>query len=464
MAPILGALFAILIGLLSVPSLISWQNQAKNNVNAASIAQQARQVVLASSQYIQANAATLQATATASTPVTVSVAQLQAAGLLPEAFKATNLYNQTWQLQVLQPTAGNLQGLAITTGGEAISDVQAMQVAKLIGYEGGFFPKNDTGLYPGGANNAHGASWGPLSAAGYTRQAGHIALLINFNNGQLTDHRLYRNAVPGQPQLNTMTTPLIMASTQTQDAACGTKGAIAADSTGGLLVCQSSQWKSPGSAYWKDPVANYASLPATDPVGAVRMTVDTGRAYMWTGGGWAALAVDQDGNLTVPGTLSAAGGRVIAWNAVSEGGVLQLVGANGVSMYLENNNGTFRLINHPWNAQLLSVDQSGNLSTKGNVAADGALMPGLTVAENSSCAGYQEGAIARSANTSGLTLACQSATWKRTSKMTINYGACQYYGWGGFYGLCPVDHFIVGAVTRNSDSGEWNGFYCCPLN
>lgn len=313
MAPILGALFAILVGLLSVPSLISWQNQAKNNVNAATIAQQARQIVVASSQYIQTNATTLQATASASTPIAVSVAQLQTAGVLPGAFKETNLYNQTWQLQVLQPTPGNLQGLAITTGGEAISDTRAMQVAKLIGYEGGFFPKNDTGLYPGGASNAHGASWGPLSAAGYTNEAGHIALLISFNSGQLTDNRLYRNAVPGQPQLNTMTTPLIMASVQTVGDACATPAAIAADSKGAVLSCQEDTWKKQGSAFWQDPASNVASLPTCNAEAAwqtrVVQTPTTGsgpRAYTCNGTTWQALAVHDSGSITISGTATIA--------------------------------------------------------------------------------------------------------------------------------------------------------------
>lgn len=355
MAPILGALFAILVGILSVPSLINWQNQAKNNVNAGSVAQQSRQIIQASTQYIQTNATALQATATASTPVTVSIAQLQAAGLLPAAFKATNLYNQTWQLQVLQPTAGNLQGLAVTTGGAPLSDTQAMLVAKLVGYEGGFFPKNDTGMYPGGAGNAYGANWGPLSATGYTNQAGHMALLINFSSGQLTDNRLYRNAVPGQPQLNTMTTPLIMASVQTENATCPTLSAFASDNTGALLTCSTSPtgniWKKAGSSSWLAPVANYASLPAAgDPVGAVRMTIDTGRAFMWTGTSWWPLAADQNGNLAVPGNISA-----------------------------------------------------------------NTLRPTLVAVEGNSCAGYPEGTAAQSATSSGVWLSCQYSSWKRAA-------------------------------------------------
>lgn len=357
MAPILGAVFAILIGLASLPSLLAWQTQAKNNINATTVAQQARQVIQASSEYIKTNSTTLQATATASTPVVVTVGQLQAAGLLPAAFRPTNLFNQGWQLEILQPSAGNLQSLITTTGGTTISDNQAMQIARLIGFEGGFFPKNDTGQYPGGAGNAYGASWGPLPSTGYTSQAGHLALLINFNNGQLTDNRLYRNAVPGQPQLNTMTTPLIMASVQTENATCTPQGSFARDSNGATLNCVTTptglQWKKAGSSYWRDPVATYTGLPIGDPVGAVRMTIDTGRGFMWSGSSWLPLAADQNGNLSIPGNLDA-----------------------------------------------------------------NTLLPKLKATEGTSCATYPEGTIAQSATSSGVTLSCQSdgtsGRWRST--------------------------------------------------
>lgn len=50
-----------------------------------------------------------------------------------------------------------------------------------------------------------------------------------------------------------------------------------------------------------------------------------------------------------------------------EGGTIQLAGNNGVNMWLENINGSFRILNSPWNAQLFSVDQSGNMTTAGSI-------------------------------------------------------------------------------------------------
>lgn len=47
---------------------------------------------------------------------------------------------------------------------------------------------------------------------------------------------------------------------------------------------------------------------------------------------------------------------------------------------------------------------------------------------------------------------------------TIDYGQCHDIGWG-LPGLtsCKNDYVIVGAYSRNSDSGEWNAFRCCKL-
>jgi hypothetical protein len=45
-----------------------------------------------------------------------------------------------------------------------------------------------------------------------------------------------------------------------------------------------------------------------------------------------------------------------------EGGTIQLEGTNGVNIWLENLNGKFRVLNNPWNAELFTVDQSGNVS------------------------------------------------------------------------------------------------------
>lgn len=55
-----------------------------------------------------------------------------------------------------------------------------------------------------------------------------------------------------------------------------------------------------------------------------------------------------------------------------EGGTIRLDGNNGTISYIENINGTFRLINSWWTAELFKVDQGGNTSVAGTLTINGA--------------------------------------------------------------------------------------------
>ena len=352
MGQILGALFAILVGIVSIPTYLQYQTKSNENLRIAATAQQATKFNTASSSYIQQNSVAIQATATPTTPAVITVAMLKATGDLPASFSDTNPYGQTWVLQVLEPSAGNLQALAMTTGGTALRDAVVTKIAAVIGDTGGFLPQNDSGLYPTASANAYGAFGGtPVSTANYTSiSGGEIASIINFNNGQLTDNRLYRNLVPGQPQLNQMNTPLIMASTQTLNAACTTTGAIAQDGNGAVLSCQAGTWQQQGSAYWKDPVASAATLPVCNAAAAWQTrivktpTVGTGpRAYTCNGASWSALAVNDSGNMTVPATMTV--GKTQVNDVVVEGSACAsngLVARDAVGLLLSCQSGIYR--------------------------------------------------------------------------------------------------------------------------
>jgi hypothetical protein len=61
-----------------------------------------------------------------------------------------------------------------------------------------------------------------------------------------------------------------------------------------------------GSLYWLDPVANFASLPLTDPVGAARYVVDTGIVYTYDGIAWSPVGASS-GDIVYSGTAPIAG-------------------------------------------------------------------------------------------------------------------------------------------------------------
>lgn len=125
-----------------------------------------------------------------------------------------------------------------------------------------------------------------------------------------------------------------------------------------------------GSSGWSAFVRRDGSLPME---GDLNFQGTTGTLHNIVNGNKISsqsLQTLQDGTLGAP-SVSLANGKVIAFNQVPEGGVLGLVGANGQAIYLESLNGTFRLVNGAWNAQLFSVDQGGNVVASGNMQVNG---------------------------------------------------------------------------------------------
>lgn len=214
MGQILGVLFAAIVGLSSLGTYIGLQRIGNENVLKSVTAGQQKALNAAVTKYAQSYYSDLTAATTASTPVVITVAMLQSpsVNLLDPSFTGVNPYGQTWQAQVLQPIAGALQIFTFGTGGTALPDKLSSAIAGLVGDLGGVVPKNDSGAYAGGAAFAFGSFGGwKVSTANYIGLAGGRSVsLLNFSNGQLVSNYLYRNAVPGQPQLNQMNTTLDM--------------------------------------------------------------------------------------------------------------------------------------------------------------------------------------------------------------------------------------------------------------
>lgn len=414
--------------------IVALSNQQNEKTKASVVALHARLVGTAASEYIKDNYSLLLSTATATQPALIRVSDLVAAGKLQAGFNSLNARGQDTCVLVLKQSATNLTSILVTEGGETIDDLTLGQVASEIGAAGG-------GIYSTAPGNMRGSMGGwdtPIgsfanpnhlgqrcSGAGgnIVFAQGHPVMALWFADSQEVAATLYRDNIPGNPSLNTMNTPLLMGSVQTKNAGCTSVGAIARDANGAVLSCQGGIWKEQGagSLYWKDPVSSFGALPASgDLWGTVRVTGDTARAYMFTGGGWAPLAVDQLGNLNVPGTLTMAGGRIIAANSASEGGFISIQGANGEKVFLQNLNGTFRLINSSWSGELMRIDQAGNMVMDQRGNGYGSVTPGWGV-ETWGCP--QNGALARAAYdttngwaNSGITLTCQAGIWRKQEK------------------------------------------------
>ncbi|RKP47558.1 shufflon system plasmid conjugative transfer pilus tip adhesin PilV [Trinickia fusca] len=214
MDAILGYIVALTLSMIGVAGFTTWARLGVANVQTAATAGQMLTFDKAAQQYVQDNGSTIAALATATAPVTVTPAMLIAAGYLPNGFSPSNVFGQTWQLQVLQPSAGQLQSLVTSQGGTPISNTrQLVQIAAQAGAQGGFVPytnqAGDASMTPANANGAYGG-W-RMALTNYANPgSGHLASLLAFTNVQSTNAYLYRVTIPGHPELNTMQTALNM--------------------------------------------------------------------------------------------------------------------------------------------------------------------------------------------------------------------------------------------------------------
>ncbi|MDK3022932.1 shufflon system plasmid conjugative transfer pilus tip adhesin PilV [Cupriavidus taiwanensis] len=214
MEAILGYLIALMLSTLSVAGFMTWAKAGVTNVQTAAAASQMLVFDKAALQFVQDEAATLVAQTTPTVHVNVTPAMLINGGYLPAGFSATNVFGQTWLLQVLQPTPNNLQALVTSQGGRPITDTrQLVQSAAQAGAQGGFVPypgqNGDPTMVATRAYGAYGAWQVPLT--NFTNPgSGRLASLLAFTGTQANNGYLYRVQVPGHPELNRMQTSIDM--------------------------------------------------------------------------------------------------------------------------------------------------------------------------------------------------------------------------------------------------------------
>ena len=228
------------------------------DTRAAVAASQLRSFGEAARAYIRDNYAGVQAVASATTPALVDVPTLVAAGKLPAGFSASNAYGQSTCALVFEPAANRLQALVVTEGGTAAGDVSLAAIAGAVGGSGGAVYAREPAQIRGAAGGWALASAGFDNIANHLGRrcdgspgavrvsAGHPAMALWFENGDTAGPFVARDAVPGRPELNAMSTPLVMNAVRTVGSACTQNGAIAQNGAGRVLSCQSGVWRLAG--------------------------------------------------------------------------------------------------------------------------------------------------------------------------------------------------------------------------
>lgn len=246
-----------------------------------------------------------------------TVAELRALGFLNAGFSATGYYGANYltsitpspaacvapncniqglvymNLPVIDPMSGNVDGPAL---GEAV---------RQIGADGGASirtPGTISGLFGG---------WSVINPLGATR--GILAARVGAGSElDFTAYLRRDGTLPMTGNLDLGGNSVTSLAVSVEGAACATAGELTIDASGSVLTCQGGVRARQGSRFWKEAVTNVASLPmcTASTAGETRLvttpSVGTGaRAYSCDGVAWSAIAVDDNGNLVVDGTLTA---------------------------------------------------------------------------------------------------------------------------------------------------------------
>jgi hypothetical protein len=302
-----------------LPSVVGMQHQAFTDQVAKVEAGQLATITDAALQYEYGYMASLSA---AGSTHTVSVQTLIQQGYLPAGTSAVDAMGDPISVEYQADSSGNVTGYVVAQGNYRYPDPDAGEILLDLGDRGGYVPKVPIAGQVAGVIYGTGHTWQSPAPAGI--KPGSIDVKVESNAAQQADDSRFLWRVPAPTAAgNTMDTPLILGAVETPGAACSNTGAIAQDGTGALVSCQGGTWQSVGGGHWRAPVSTYAALPASgNQDGDVRLTLDTDRAFAWNGGSWVALAVDQNGDLTVPRHLSAEDGGVSTSTSCSGEGAL----------------------------------------------------------------------------------------------------------------------------------------------
>lgn len=275
--PAIGALVIVLILASGSSGLIRY---AADTLRVNSSASQLEAMSTAAAHYVENNYGTLTTTLTLNgAAVSVTPVMMQADGDLDSSYSATNAYGQSYLLQLRYVSQGSgsnirnvIEPMLCTMGGTQLPDRVALRIASKVDAGGTVLSSS-----PKIANGNNGQWSQAVANFGIAPGAGHVCVGLFANDAGMIADYLYRNAVPGHPEVNRMNTAIDMnnnainnASTITalgkitaggnvevgsylqldgtavEGAACSTNGLVAQNGAGLILSCQSGAWEREG--------------------------------------------------------------------------------------------------------------------------------------------------------------------------------------------------------------------------
>jgi len=198
-------LVLIVMTLIATTAFRFWSGHVHHQQNRV-IAEQVKEIARASWGYIAHHHRTLEQQAYPYSHF-ISMETLQGEGWLSPAFVNRNLYGQLYGVLVRRLHDHHLEALVISYDGEPIPAKSGPEIAAAIGAAGGFVAQGNTVQ---GALAGWHLSLDNYQQPAHVPTAGHLAVLLFFNRGNLVSHYLHRYAVEGYPEANRMETAIDM--------------------------------------------------------------------------------------------------------------------------------------------------------------------------------------------------------------------------------------------------------------
>ncbi|MCI1374160.1 MAG: shufflon system plasmid conjugative transfer pilus tip adhesin PilV [Acetobacter sp.] len=464
MNTIVALMIASVIGIMILPRYYAMVENGTRQGSLAVTAGQFQDLIRAAGQYENAHASELTASVPIGGTTQIPLSTLINEHDLPPAFTPTNPDGQAWSVYIQQPTSGVLSAVIESSGGKSYIAKDEVSVAAMTGHQGGFVPYD--GMLGGlTSNTAYGASgtW-HFNMAGLPNPGpGHLVGLISGGTGAsdagvTTNDYLYRTAVAGHPELNTMRAPLDMGGNNINNAnnVTATRGVFSGGNPnggyGGVQVGSTYLYgdntnaaiRTPGTVYLQHYNGSSANVVAN--AGYFNSNIGTYGHDPYTGlpSGWWGGVHSQDGYFEGVFGLGTYGNTNIYMDnagyarigdrlevqhsvRVMQLGCVFTVGK--ACFYGDNDNVAIRA---PGTAFVQHDDGSAADLNAGNVTAttvrlgtdNGNAWPGNGCGPN--------GALATKNDNSGLLLVCQSGVWHAPQAQISGYVPTTSNGFSGY--------------------------------
>jgi len=200
-ATMIETMAVLAIGGLLLVGLVGWLTWRSTEQRNELAAEHGSAILGAAKTYMRANYQNLYNQA-AGGPVTVPASALY----LGQGVQQLNAYSQTPELRVVRDGTG-LDGMIFYRGGQQISKGNLISIANSIGFAGGYVAADD----PANAVGMMQQWKRPVATFGGSPGVGVVAVAVFADSAAQGGAYLHRNATPGKPELNRMSTGIDMA-------------------------------------------------------------------------------------------------------------------------------------------------------------------------------------------------------------------------------------------------------------